>query len=197
MMVNYFQYILHQNVESLLFKMLMAQIVKPVKGDYYHQMTSIMGEIGISKTVHEIKNMTKSAFKTFVKQQSREAAFAYLKQKQANGSKGTEIKYSSLQMADYLLPQANLSIEEQREIFSIRCRTNDMKANIGILEYCECKEVLNNSHIFKCKNLNTGEKIYDINYIMNGYTKEMKEHLKVWRENMKRRSHTLDQVILL
>ena len=44
-MVNYFQYILHQNVESLLFKMLMAQIIKPVKGDYYYQMTSIMGEI--------------------------------------------------------------------------------------------------------------------------------------------------------
>ena len=71
----------------------MAQIVKPVKGDYYHQMTSIMGEIGISKTVHEIKNMTKSAFKTFVKQNSRKTAFAYIKQKQANGSKGTEIEY--------------------------------------------------------------------------------------------------------
>ena len=98
-------------------------------------------------------------------------------------------------MADYLLPQANLSIEEQREIFSIRCRTNNMKANIGILEYCECKEALNNSHIFKCQNLSTGEKIYDINYIMNGYSKEIKEHLKVWRENMKIRSFTLDPVI--
>ena len=33
-MINYFQYILHQNVDSILFKMLMAQIAKPVKGDY-------------------------------------------------------------------------------------------------------------------------------------------------------------------
>ena len=85
-------------------------------------------------------------------------------------------------MADYLLPQANLSIKDQREYFSIRCRTNDMKANKGILEYCECKEVLNNPHIFKCKNFNADENIYDINYILNGYTEEIKEHLKVWRK---------------
>ena len=108
-----------------------------------------------------------------------------------------EIKYESLQMADYLLLQANLSLEDQRDIFSIRCRTNDMKANIGILEYCECKEVLDNPHIFKCKNLNTDEKRYDINYILNAYTEEIKEHLKVWRENMKRRSNTLDPVTIL
>ena len=87
-------------------------------------------------------------------------------------------------MADYLLPQANLSLEDQRDIFSIRCRTNDMKANIGILEYCECNEVLNNPYIFKCKNLNTDEKIYDINYILNGCTGEIKEHLKVWLYSM-------------
>ena len=40
-----------------------------------------------------------------------------------------------------------------------------MKANIRILKYWESKEVLNNPHISKCKNLNTYEKIYDINYI--------------------------------
>ena len=141
--------------------------------------------------------MTKSVFKKLVKQKCSEAAFEYLKKKQSNGSKGAEIKYESLQMADYLLPQANLSLEDQREIFSIRCGTNDMKANIGILEYCECKEVLNNPHIFKCNNLNTDEKIYDIKYILNGYTEDIKEHLKVWRENLKRRNNTLDPVSIL
>ena len=39
-------------------------------------------------------------------------------------------------MAEYLLAEANLSIEEQREVFSIRCRTNALPANIGITEYC-------------------------------------------------------------
>ena len=68
-------------------------------------------------------------------------------------------------MADYLHPQANMSLEDQREIFSVRCRTNNLGANRGIIEYCEtkCGEILNNSHIFQCKILNTQEKTCDIN----------------------------------
>ena len=92
-------------------------------------------------------------------------------------------------MADYLLPQANISIEDQREIFSIRCRTNPLGANRGITEYCEtkCGEVLNNSHIFKCNVLNNHEEKYEYDKILNGYTKEKKKHLIIWKENMKKR----------
>ena len=114
--------------------------------------------------------MSKGVFRKLVKQKCNEAAFIYLKQKQASGSKGVDIKYSILQMADYLLPQANLSIEDQRELFSIRCRTNDMGANRGIIEFCNCQEILDNPHIFKCKNLNVNTNKYDIKYILNGYT---------------------------
>ena len=116
-----------------------------------------------------------------------EAAYKFLKQKQENGSKGVEIKYTGLQMAEYLLPQTNMSIEDQRELFAIRCRTNDLGANRGIIENCECGKVLNNSHIFKCKNLNEDIQKYDIRFILNGYIEEKKEHLKIWRSNMKRR----------
>ena len=39
------------------------------------------------------------------------------------GSKGKEMQYSSLKMAEYLLPQnENLSITDQQYIFSIRNR---------------------------------------------------------------------------
>ena len=49
--------------------------------------------------------MTKKSFGRIVKQKCMEAAYTYLKQKQENGSKGVEIKYTGLQMAEYLLPQ--------------------------------------------------------------------------------------------
>ena len=100
-------------------------------------------------------------------------------------------------MADYLLPQANLSIEDQRELFLIRCWTNDMGANRRIIEFCNCQEILDNPHIFKCKNLNVNTNKYDIKYILNGYIEEQKEHLTIWRRNMKYRSNTQDPVTTL
>ena len=89
-------------------------------------------------------------FKKLVKVKCIEAAFLYLIEKQNKGSKGREIVYTSLEMAEYLLPQANMSIVDQRGLFSIRCRTNTLGANRGIIEYCEteCGEILNNSQFF-------------------------------------------------
>ena len=62
--------------------------------------------------------------------------------KQIEGRKGRSIKQSSLSMADYLLPEAGISLEDQRELFSIRCRTNPIGANRGKVEYCytQCGE---------------------------------------------------------
>ena len=53
-------------------------------------------------------------------------------------------------MQDYLLPQANISLKDQREIFLIRCKTNPLGANRGNIEYCEtkCGAVIDNAHIF-------------------------------------------------
>ena len=70
-------------------------------------------------------------------------------------------------MADYLLPQTNISIKDQRELFAIRCWTNDLGATRRIIENCESGKLLNNSHIFKCKNVNEDLKKYYIKYILN------------------------------
>ena len=55
-------------------------------------------------------------------------AFEYLVNKR--GSKGQEIYYSELKMAEYLLPgYENISIDEQRSIFSIRNRMIEIPEN--------------------------------------------------------------------
>ena len=91
--------------------------------------------------------MKRSEFKQLVKIYCTKAELSYLKEKQSDGSKGKTIKYGSLRMADYLLPEANISLKDQREIFSIRCRINPFGANRGLIEYCEtnCGEILNNA----------------------------------------------------
>ena len=61
-----------------------------------------------------------------------------------------------------------------------------MPANRGILEYCQtqCGEVLNNIHIYKCEKLNPPGQKFDIDKMHNGFNVEMKQHLKVWKENI-------------
>ena len=117
------------------------------------------------------------------------SCIALPQRKTGERQQGRDISYTSLGMADYLLPQANMSIVDQRELFSIRCRTNNMGANRGIIEYCEtgCGEILNNYHIFQCVQLIIGEQKYNIDKVLNGFIAGKKEHLKIWRENMKKK----------
>ena len=167
----------------------MAQIAEPIKNDFYSTVSLILTEVNIQKSWEEIKNMDTNRFKNLVKEKCIQTAFLYLTEKQKKGSKGRDIKYTSLEMADYLLPQANMSLTDQRELFSVRCHTNDLGANRGIIEYCEteCGEILNNSHIFQCCRLNTPEEKWDLEKVLNGFIIEKKQHLQTWRNNMKKR----------
>ena len=92
--------------------------------------------------------MKRTKFKKLVKEKCIGAAFEYLSEKQSGGKNGKHIRYSCLTMAEYLRPESDFSLEDQREVFAIRCRTNPLPANRGILEYCikQCGEVQNNSH---------------------------------------------------
>jgi hypothetical protein len=63
-----------------------------------------------------------------LKEQIRRNALDYLNGKQ--GEKGKEMKYSSLEMSEYLQPINNeLSTEQKREMFSIRNRMLDIPYN--------------------------------------------------------------------
>ena len=188
MQLNMYQYILKQDEKSLLYSMLMAQISNPVKNDFYSTICAILGEVKIEESLEDIKQMTQNQFRKLVKQKCIQAAFQSLVEKQKRGNKGRDIKYSCLEMADYLLPQARISIKDQREIFSLRCRTNPLGANIGKIEYCKtkCGEILNNSHIFQCVVLNDKNQNSDMDKVLNGCTIEKKRSLMVWKENMKK-----------
>ena len=73
------------------------------------------------------------------------------------GSKGIEIEYSSLKMAEYLLPNDDLTITEQRHIFSIRNRMINIENNFrGKLEkkICICGEYEDMQHFYSCETKN-------------------------------------------
>ena len=78
------------------------------------------------------------------------------------GSKGSEIRYSSLKIAEYLSPNyENSSIEDQRYIFAIRNRMIRIEDNFPkqlIEEACICGKPKTQSHIYSCEILNLNNK---------------------------------------
>ena len=79
-------------------------------------------------SLEEIKKIPKNKFSGIIQKAIQIKAFEYLLSKQ--GSKGQEIKYTELKMAEYLLPSyENITIEEQRNIFSIRNRMVPIPSN--------------------------------------------------------------------
>ena len=92
------------------------------------------------------------------------------------------------------MPNNVLKLEEQREIFKIRARTNKLPSNWGKETLCEtgCSEILNNEHILRCSILNENE-TFDINCIQNGSIEEKLKILNIFKRNMKRRKMNLPQ----
>ena len=90
-------------------------------------------------------------------------------------------------MADYLCPNSQLTVQDQKDIFQIRSMTNPLPANRGDPKPCSigCGDLMENPHIYLCPVLNE-EPQGDINRLLNGTLNEMKLPLQQWRENMKK-----------
>ena len=92
----------------------------PVKGDWGTTICEDIEELNIKTSFMEIKSMTKNQFKKIVNKKICDNALIYLLGKQKK--KGSNIKYKTLETADYLLSN-KLSFRDQIDMFSVR---NDM-----------------------------------------------------------------------
>ena len=161
MMLNFLQYILQQDPNSLIQKFFRAQCDNPTKNDWVSHIKIILKDTRITLTFEEIANLKSHIFKKIVDTQVKSVAMKYLLSNIK--SKGKEIKYSkNLECQGYLLPNNFLTVHEQREIFSFRSRMNNLKYNFSdnhkIKEVCLCGEDMNNLHLYECKSLNNIEK---------------------------------------
>ena len=80
-------------------------------------------------------------------------ALKYLKKKQR--SKGSEICYNNVEMADYLLPENDkLTIFEKQQLFAVRNRMTEIASNFpqpGAEPTCLCGAEESMKHIFNCQ----------------------------------------------
>ena len=194
MKLIFFQYILKQKEDSLMFKFLMAKKYSPTKGDWFSDVMKIMEEFQINKSEDDLKKTSKEIFKRIVRQKAEIVGLKYLHELQKKCEKGSRIQYNSLELQDYLSPSSNISIENQRFLFSIRCEMNMLKSNFTRNKsinstFCinSCKKELNNEHLVYCKESNGNSSLRYEN-ILNGSLQDKVETLNQVKLNEKKRN---------
>ena len=83
--------------------------------------------------------MSKRQFINLLNTRIRENALEYLLHKQK--SKGKDIPYTNIQMAEYLMPGANISISQKQKMFAVKNRMIEISENFpGRIkkEICVC-----------------------------------------------------------
>ena len=156
----------------------------------------------MNKTFEEIEKMPIRHFKNELKKKISETALKYLLEKK--GSKGKEIKYACLEMAEYLLPYNDkLNIEEKQRMYATRNRMVDIPQNFGRKENCTCGNEETMSHIYSCEYLNIEETELEYEKIFNGNITEQISIFRRFENNLKARNEmrleteTNDQPILV
>ena len=156
----FLQCILQENPESLIYKFLHLQLEKPTKGDWASSCQQDLTDLNIEMSFSDIKLISKPQFSKTIREAIQKCAYEYLMKKR--GSKGKEIEYSTLKMAEYLMPNSvKISIEDQRNIFSIINRMvmipSNFSANIST-DKCICSFEEDMKHIYECEYWNEENK---------------------------------------
>ena len=76
--MTFLQYILQQEKEILLFKMLHTQQSRPVRGDWFSDVRHIMQELNIIMKIEDIQKISRIQFKKLTKIRCKEAEFSEL-----------------------------------------------------------------------------------------------------------------------
>ena len=189
MRLLFLKYILEQPEQSNVKQMLKLQLEMPSRGDWASTCIKDLKYLQISLSLEEIRNMSKRKYSTILKDKTREFALKYLLEKR--GSKGQEIEYSNLEMADYLLPFNNcLTIDEKCELFAVKNRMIDIPNNFSSKSEhkCECGEIETMSHIYKCELYNEGkQQALPYEKIFCGNINEEIEVYRKFKQNLEKR----------
>ena len=92
--------------------------------------------------------MSLNKYTHLIRTKYEESAYRYLLKKR--GEKGKQIIYQEIKMSEYLLPNEQLSIDDQRDIFALRNKMTE-KNNTS---KCCCGTKEEMEHVYYCEYLN-------------------------------------------
>ena len=155
--LGFLQYILKQEKDSMIFNVLKVTSENSVKNDFVFTCKKYLETLNINLTFDEIAKMSKFNFNKILKERMRIAAFSYLENQQSKQEKIKEIKYSKLEIQEYLIhgdrnPKVSKLIYQARgQILDIKMQKK-WKFNDKLCSGCNLKEE-SGQEILDCKNL--------------------------------------------
>ena len=185
----------------MINRFLVAQMRCQKKSDWIYQVMSDLKKLDLNENIELLKLMRKSQLKMKLDKMIKENAFKELSMKKESHSKVRNVKHEKIEMQAYLKAnESKITQLEAREIFKLRCRVTDVKANFkGKFDNIECElcnehEEENQKHIMHCKTLNKTENkiILKFDEILKSNVKNQLQIVRRFIENMKIRKQILE-----
>ena len=180
----------------MIHKFFQLQVKNPTRGDRVSTCLKDLKELKIEKSFEEIRQMNKSKYNYLLKKMINENALNYLTKKK--GSKGKEINYTTIEMAEYLQPYSKISVIKKRKLFEIRNKMTNIPNNYQRREQkikCCCGEYEEMEHIYNCKILNKNDR-KEIEYeeIYKNNIQKQLEILRIMEDNLEKRKYMNDKI---
>ena len=124
--LGFLQYILKQNKESMIYKILKVTSETSAKNDFVYTRKKYLKTLDLDLSFEEIEKMTKFTFKKLLKAKINSAAFSYLEEQKNKQKKIKDILYSKLEMQEYLV-DGDRNNNISKVIYKARGMTLDIK----------------------------------------------------------------------
>ena len=194
--------ILQMNDTELVKRVFTIQKIPPCKNDWILQIREDLKVCGITHTESEIKSMKEYSFKKIVNEKKKELSVKHLlSMKTRNNEEKSKCKniWPSGDMKAYLKSN-ELSTEDKRLLFSMRCRVNEVKCNYRTkyknnitCSLCDSNSEESEVHLLQCESIISEPDVKDsipqmeYSYIFAEVKKQIKA-VKTWRKFFKIRN---------
>ena len=130
--LSYLFYILHENPESIIYKVFETQMKYRTSKDWATTILADLEELKLNVTIAEIKSIRRGTYMNMIRKSIRENTFEKLNMKQSSHSKVNKWKHTMFKMQNYLMPnRAMMTQDDCQLIFKLRCRVTKIKTNLN------------------------------------------------------------------
>jgi hypothetical protein len=165
--IMFLHHILTREKETLIHQVLMSQIEKPVKGDWFLVVLEDLETLGLKDfPMSKIAEMSKEALKQLVKKHAEITALSDLNARKSGLSKISSLAYNKLAFQSYLMARTT-SKRQKRLQFRWRTRMVNVGWNYGDKRKCPlCNEADDTQeHVLLCQKINIDKPSYELNDI--------------------------------
>ena len=125
--ILFLQYILKQDKSSMVYQVFQSTCENPVKNDFVRNCEKYLNSLDLKLSFKEISEMSKFRFTKLVKEKISVAAYNYLIAEKNKQTKIAHIKYSGLEMQEYLM-DGDVNVDVSKFILKARSKTLDIKS---------------------------------------------------------------------